>query len=310
MPGATPYITAAMLLSRPAGISWNIVPTLTANTQEQAAQVQQACWTATSTVDAYCRQPLRATVNTDQGRGPGMPRVTVDPNTCQGSLIARRTPILSVLAVQVSPSSAFPQQWASVPAGQFRARRPMIITEGPAPATVPDTGNAIDIAPGYIDWCQGRGGYDVLWTTISGWPHAGLAGDAEAGDTTLNVDDVTGWTGVSGTVYDAPYGEPVEVTGVSATSPPVLPGVAGTCQAGPGTVTLSAPLQWAHKAGSVISAMPPVALRAAALAATVEALETIDAIATQSLSGQMAGGTGVLAEAYELILDQGFRRIA
>jgi hypothetical protein len=82
-----------------------------------------------------------------------------------------------------------------------------------------------------------------------------------------------------------------------------LPGAAGTVQAGPGTLTLSAPLQFAHAAGTVVSALPEDVLRGVALHAAVQALELIDAIATQSQSGQMAGSTGALGTEVELILD-------
>jgi hypothetical protein len=74
-------------------------------------------------------------------------------------------------------------------------------------------------------------------------------------------------------------------------------------------LTLSQPLGFAHSTGAVLSALPPDVIRATALQASVMALETIDAISTQSLSGQMAGGTTVLAEEVELILDD-YRRIA
>ena len=98
------------------------------------------------------------------------------------------------------------------------------------------------------------------------------------------------------------------MTAAAADTPVQLPGVAGTVQAGPGTLTLSGPLASNHDVGTVISALPPVVLRAAALAATVEALETIDAIAVQSMSGQSVS-VGALAESCELLLDD-FRRWA
>ena len=99
-----------------------------------------------------------------------------------------------------------------------------------------------------------------------------------------------------------------QVTDAVATTPVQLPGAAGTVHAGAGTLTLPGPLASSHDVGTVISAMPAQVLRAAALAATVEALETIDAIAVQSMSGQSVS-IGALAESMELLLDD-FRRIA
>ena len=93
--------------------------------------------------------------------------------------------------------------------------------------------------------------------------------------------------GGTGFVYDGRFTEPATVTAVTAASPAPLPGIAGTVQAGPGTLTLSAPLACAHDAGTVFSALPLTAIIGAALlAATVEALEGIDAIAVQSMNGQ------------------------
>ena len=71
-------------------------------------------------MDTYCRQPLRATVNTEQDTGPGGPRVTVDRATEIGSVVTRRWPVTDVAAVQVSEARYFPPVWTVVPAGQYR----------------------------------------------------------------------------------------------------------------------------------------------------------------------------------------------
>ena len=76
---------------------------------------------------------------------------------------------------------------------------------------------------------------------------------------------------------------------------------------GPGTLTLAAPLQYGHGAGTVLSALPETVLRAAALLAAVQAIETIDAIATQSLSGEF-GSTSMLKAAREALAE--FARVA
>jgi hypothetical protein len=297
----TPYITTAMLTSRPAGISWNVVPTLTANTAEQTAQLDQVCWSATSTVDSYCQQPLRATVTTETNDGPGVPRVSVDRQSGATTLTTRSRHVTDALAVAVSLARAFPEQWSTVQAGQYRLTRPVF--SGSGPSTGPIGGNSIDLAPGIIDWRHGRGGWRVQLSYASGWPHTSLTAPALAGATVVSVDDITGWSrGWSGFCYDGAQTEPVTVNGVLGV-PVALPNGAGSVMAGPGTLSLAAPLTQPHPAGAVISALPAAVLRAAALAAAVEALQTIDAIATQSLSGELAGGTGALATEVEMILD-------
>lgn len=299
---ATPYVTAAMLLNKPASISWNVAPTLTDNAADQIAQVQDACWKATSIVDAYCQQPLRASVSSEELTGPGQPWCTVGTGSGVTTLICTRRPIASVAAVQTSPATTWPPAWTLLPAGLYRPKRPVIMS-GAIPPTSFSGGNSIDLAPGYVTWSWGRDGWRVLPSYISGWPHAGTTAPASAAATTLAVDDVTGWAGATGWVYDGQFTELATVTSVTAATALQLPGNAGTVPAGPGTLTLASPLGFAHDEGTVISALPAAAIHASVLAATVQALEVIDAIATQSLSGQLAGGTSVLAEESEKLLD-------
>jgi hypothetical protein len=312
VPTFTPYVTPSTLLAAPAGISWNVIPTLTAGSADQLAQLAQVCQIATSIVDTYCRQPLRAIINTETLTGPGQPRVSVDRDTGIATLVTRRWPVNTVAAIQTSPVRAFPETWTLVPAGQYRPRYPMIASAADGPVTSPSGGNTIDIAPGNILNGRGCSQTRIMASYLSGWPHAGLTQQATpvtSGSQTLNLDDVTGWAGVTGWIYDGQKTEAVTVINVAAASPVQLPGIGGTVQAGPGTVTLSAPLAFSHSAGTAVSALPLAAIHATVLTATVQALEGIDAIATQSLSGEMAGGTGALATESELLLDD-FRRVA
>jgi hypothetical protein len=304
MPGGSPYLTAATLQCAPAGLSWQVVPTLTAPSPENEAQLASVCWTATAQADGYARQPLRASVNTEQMYGPGQPRVSVDPHTGIATLVTRRWPVTSVNAVQVSPRPCFPPSWAPVPADQVQVRNPPVVSAGPAPVTAPSGGNQIDVAPG---WITRRQQWDVTLSYTSGYPHAGLTEDVAIGATSLLVDDVTGWAGWTGWLFDGQFTEPVEVASAEATAPVALPGAGGTVQAGPGTLTTSA-LVNRHEAGVVLSALPLQGIHAVALLAAVQALETIDAIAVQSMNGQSVA-IGALAEAAELALDD-FRRVA
>jgi len=155
---------------------------------------------------------------------------------------------------------------------------------------------------------DGRGTLRLQHCYVSGWAHAGLTSMALAGATSVPVDDVTGWAGASGYLYDGTSTEPVTVSAVTPNAPVMLPNGAGIALAGPGTLTLTSPLVYGHGAGTVLSALPETVLRGAALFAAVQAIETFDAIATQSLSGEV-GSTSMLEEAAAMALGE-FARVA
>ena len=96
---------------------------------------------------------------------------------------------------------------------------------------------AVLIAPGYVG-SGGRKGDLVQVTTVDGFPVAGIDTFAPAGSTAIHVDDITGWLGALGTIYDSPYRENVLV---SATTPDT----AGMIE-GPGTLTLTSATQFSH----------------------------------------------------------------
>lgn len=296
----TSYITPQMLTNAPTGVSWSIIPFAKASTAQQAAEQTAICWRATSAVDSFCHQPLRSTADTEFLNGPGQPRCNVDRDTGAGVLNMKRWPVTEVLAIQVSPARAFPRTWTPVPAGQWDIRHPLIYSGDSASATAPDGGWTIDVAPGWIGCSPygrtpaggftgagGRGGQRVQVSYVNGWPHTSLTANAEQGATTLDVDDVTGWTSASGFAYDGSGTEPLTGGSVAATSPLVLPNDAGTAEAGPGTITLTSPLAYPHEQGTVISALPGAVIEATILAAAAQALEGgIDAITIQTISGQ------------------------
>jgi hypothetical protein len=326
VPLGTSYITPQMLMNAPTGVSWSIIPRPKATTAEVNAEVENVCWRATSTVDTYARQVLRSTIASEELRGPGIPRCNVDRNTGNGVLQAKWWPVTEVLAIQVSPSRAFPPVWAPVPDGLWRIRHPLISVGDSASATAPDGGWTIDVAPGWITWygCGrgpvpgswtgggGRGGTLVQVCYLNGWPHTSLTEAANDGDTEVSVDDVTGWTGTSGFAYDGAATEQMAGGSVSADTPVVLPYDAGTAQGGPGTITLTSPLNFDHAAGTVISALPADVIYAAILAAAVQALTGgTDSITIQSLSGEHSSpqptAEGMTKQYRELLSD--YRRI-
>lgn len=309
----TPYINVQMLMDAPTGVSWNLIPEPQASIKEIEAEVANICWRATSMVDTYANQTLRSTVNTEELTGPGNMRVGIQRGSNNGLLVMRRWPVTQVLAVQTALNATFPRSWTTVASNQYEIEHPLInAATDTAAADGPDGGASILLAPGIIDRRCGRNYLRLLVSYTNGWPHTSLTATAVAGATTLAVDDVTGWVGASGFVYDGGSTEPVAVQSVSATTPLSLPNGVGTAQAGPGTVTLTAPLAFQHTQGVIVSALPANVLWATVLAAATQALESgIDAITIQNLPGsQTVGGHGVeeLQMAYELLLDP-FRRI-
>jgi hypothetical protein len=303
-----PYITPDVLLSQPAGISWNVVPTLTADTVEQRAQLALVCQQVTSLIDGYLNQPLRAECVTEEARWPGQPRVSVDRNTGIGQIVTRRWPVIAVNAVQVSPARSFPPSWTLAQASQARIAVPVLMPASGSPVTGPSGGNRIDLAPGVLQGGFSRDQQLVSWSTTCGYPHTVLTGDVAKGTQSLAAGDVTGWQGWAGFILDGPATECVSVTSATATAPVQLAGAAGTVEAGPGTLSLAAQLTYGHSKGALLTAVPLAALQAAALKAAVMALETIAAIAVQSSSGQLPGGLGALAFEAEASLDP-FARI-
>lgn len=304
-----------MVVNAPTGVPWEIVPSPGADNASQFAELTNVCWRATSIVDTYCNQVLRATVDSEQMTGPGAPRVGHQPGTCNGLLVMRRWPVTQVLAIQTSSNRTFPRAWTTVPAGQYEVEHPLInLYTDAASATGPDGGASIVVAPGYIPPLScGRNSTRLLVSYTNGWPHTSLTQPATVGATVLHVDDVTGFTGVSAFAYDGAQTETASVLSVAATTPLNLPNGVGTAQTGPGTITLSSPLAHPHGAGVVVSALPANVIWAAALAAASQALEAgFTSISVQNLGGSLTeGGHGVadLQSAYEWLLEPFARRM-
>ena len=302
----TPYVTPSMLTNAPTGIAWSIIPFPKASTQAQFEEQLNICWRATGIVDNYCNQVLRATADTEYYNGPDY-RVTIQ-KTGNGRIVLQRWPVLQVLAVSVSPNASFPRQFTTLPSGFYDIEHPIIGVYGSTtPSAAGDGGQAILVAPGYINWALGRNGYRIAISYLNGWAHSSLTSPATGGVSSLVVDDVTAFTGASAFVYDGANTEVVSVSSVTANAPLTLP-ISGTMvAAGPGTLTLASPIANSHAAGAVVSALPQDVIWAAVLAATSQALESgIDAITIQNIPGsQTVGGHGIqeLTEQYEVILE-------
>ena len=310
-PGLTPYVTPAILQQAPTGVSWNTIPSGSQVTPEQrTAEQWNIARRATAQADGYCNQILRASLDTEYIEGPDY-YCTIQQATQNVRVILSRWPVTAITAIQVSPNS-FPRSWTSVPSGYWDIETPPLGVYGTsAPAATGQGGQSVIFPSAYGGgWYLGRNGWVFQITYISGWPHCGLTAAAAAGDTTISVDDCTGWTisnqtmpaaaGATGTVYD-PGGqlETVSVTSSSATT-------------GPGTLTLASALSFNHPQYTMVSTMPSsiqwaVTLMSAAIALTRGATATSIHTIPGASSGDAKSPTGMVEEA-ELLL-HAYRRV-
>jgi hypothetical protein len=287
----SPYVTPEILTAAPTGISWSTIPPGRNVTDAQRyAEQSNICARATAMVDLYCNQVLRATLDNEVLRGPGF-RVRVLNGSGNGRAILSRWPVIGVSSIQVAASNIFPHQWITVPDGYYEPDVPPIGLYGTvAPAGDAQGGQAIIIAPGYVNWCNGRDGIVLSIDYYNGWPHCGLTTAAEAGTTTLVVDDTTGWaitsafsgvTGATGTIYDAGQQEVVQVTATSTAS-------------GPGTLTLASATAFSHAAGVIVSTLPQSVIWAATMyGASVALTRGSTATTVQSIPGASSSTGGV-----------------
>jgi hypothetical protein len=289
--GGTPYIVpdGNALQSWPLGVDFSTLPPGTqVTTVQKTSALAQVCMAATASVNGAMNFPLHAVLNTEQEQGPNY-RVTVRNSTGEGRMILSRWPVTQIVSVQVAPAGVYPLQWTTVPAGYWRPEYPVIgHFVSNAPSGSGEGGQAILIAPYYVNWCRGRWGWVVSAQYYHGWPHTHLTATAAAGSSALVVGDCTAWApftagapGATGIVYDNLGGqEPVSVTAASATT-------------GPGTLTLAAPLNYTHAAGIMVSCLPSDAIWATALFAGAEALTRgAQATVVQATPGSRGGGTG------------------
>lgn len=296
----TPYISPLTMINAPTGIDWSTIPPGDDVTPaENFAEWSNMCARATARADEYCNQILRATTDVELLHGPDF-RVTVGPGAggsgptpywsnagFNARIILERWPVLQVTGVQTCPNNVWPRTWSTVPTGFFEPEKPPIGIYGSvAPSNAVSGGQAILVAPGYINWCYGRNGWAIQVSYINGWPHAGITQAASAGDSVLHVDDCTGWgitsyynvVGATGTIKD---GNEQEVVHATATS----------VAAGPGTITLQSPLTYPHEVGTVVTALPSSVEQACIYFAAAEAL-TRGATSTtiHDIGGHAQGG--------------------
>ena len=284
----TPYITPELLTQAPTGISWSSIPPgRDVSEGQRIAEQANICARATGMVDDAAHQPLRATTDSVVLYGPGV-RVWAPQgwSTQPAILILKRWPVLQVNSVQVAQNTLPLGSWTTVPAGSYSVQNPVSGLYGTiAPTAAAEGGQGILVSSQYVNWSFGRNGFVIEVSYNNGWPHCGLTSAVASGATSLAVDDCTAWaitspltgyTGATGTVYDAGQQEVVQVTATSATS-------------GPGTLTLASPLQSSHAAGTIVSTLPPNVGWAAIMFCVAQALTRG---ATSTTVHQIPGGPG------------------
>jgi len=289
--------------------------------QENINEQWNMCGRATARVDGYLNQILRATADVELIYGPDYYMTTgpasggAGPTPYWGNsgaqntrIILSRWPILAVTGVKTCPNNLWPRTWTALPAGYFEPERPPIGVYGSiSPGGSAEGSQVVIVGGGYINWCYGRNGWAVEVSYLNGYPHCSLTAPALAGAMSVQVNDCTGWaitnyygtfTGATGRVVDSGAQEAVHVTTASVT-------------AGPGTLTLSSPLNYNHAAGTILTTMPASVEQACIYFATAEALTrgatstTIHSVGGAAQSS--SGGARELIEEGELLI-HAFRR--
>lgn len=319
--GLAPYISPDVLISAPTGIDFSTIPAAggmqdgTATPAENRAEWWRMCGRATSRVDGYVNQTLRATADVELVYGPDY-YMNVGPASGGGfptpwwgnsgatnaRIVLSRWPVLQVTGVSTCPASLWPQVFKPVPAGFFSPARPVLGVYGSiAPGGSADGAQSIIVGGGYINWSLGRNGWAVEVSYLNGWPHCSITSAVTAGATAVPVNDCTGWAitnyqgtyvGATGRIADSGWQEAVHVTAASAT-------------AGPGTLTLAAPLNYDHAAGTLLTTMPSSVEQACIYFAAAEALTrgatstTIHSVGGAAQSS--SGGARELIEEAELL---------
>lgn len=244
---ATPYITPDMLVNAPTGVAWATIPVMNASPEQKAAELLRICRRATAWADSYCNQVLRATINTEELEGPDM-RMVVRPNDIRVQLAL--FPVARIMGVDVASAGTFPRQWNSLDDGQWDLE--YTSPGGPVGSNTPGAagvGPASIVMPRQtVSWMRGRNNARVRVQYVNGWPHAGLSEVCHEGDVQIRVDDVTGWAGATGTIFDGANTEVIHCDAVIVED--------DQPESGPGYLTLRTPIQYLHNPDVLVSSMP------------------------------------------------------
>lgn len=304
----SPYITPNELLAAPLGVTWPTIGSATSQTgptqPANLAALATLCRQATESVDSECGQTLRGTIFQELQLAPGHRCGLLQNN--DGRFMTSRSPVAKVVQVlvtyggpqQTSSSGPAVFQWTTVPTG-FSYPSEQEIGYGNLPSVATGGMNAITISGGFISYQAGRLGTRVQCTYVHGWPTAALTAAVNAGATSLPVDDVTLFNGITGSGATVLVSDPL--TGLTETV--VVTAVASAANVageptGPGTLTIAAPgLVNAHAVGVIVTGMPEGVRWAAMLFAKANALQRGIAVYTVPRGAGGGGGGGGGAEA-------------
>ncbi len=265
---------------------------------------------------------LRATLDTEEQLGPDY-WLSNAGNTASSParMHAQRWPVIQIIGGQYSDAGAFPPNWIAIPQNQFlldysvsgvssTAGTQLAGPAGAGPA-------AILIAPGIVSFAGGRRSTRLNVSYINGWPHCGLTATVTAGAITATVDDVTGWPGAFGFIYDDDLTEQINVVSVVANNPTVLSLGNGSLSisvpTGPGTVTFANPVLYTHNRmvpnqPTVMSCLPSSVIWATmCMAASIVFTRGATATSIQQMPGSsvntgQASSTALIRQAQEVLM--------
>ncbi len=245
-----PYIDADTVISAPTGTDLTqLIPGASpaANRDALNALIQRA----SSEADIYCQQVLAATVDTQVAPPEGWRVVRRNGRTAL-YIPVDYTPVVCVTGMSLGTD---PTNVATVTdmTGTWVSRKVI---------TVPVSSGMVTQFPagangGGPTWPSGA--YDRRWGTLSyinGYFNSSLASAANAGDAVLSTNDCLGaYPGLQIQVYDSLFARSETVHVAAGYTPGTTP------------IPLTAPLQYAHAAGTGCSALPP-AIRQAVISLT------------------------------------------
>ena len=208
-------------------------------------------------------------------------------------MVLQRWPITQIVAVNVAASAGFPTQWTAVPDGYWRIERPPMGLYGTnAPSGAGEGGQAVLIAPSYVNWCNGRNGLRVQVQYLHGWPHAGLTTPGHRRHLVARGGRLHRLGArASNSAANSTRARPGSSTTAPARKPSPAP--PPRRQPGPGTLTLASPTTYAHNAGVMVSALPANVIWSSALFTGADALTRGATTTTvRSLPGHAGGACG------------------
>lgn len=235
-----PYLSLQEFKNAPTALDYgNLV--VGGNQAAQDAELSNAITRASSWIDQYCNQVLSATVDTEQQRVRFRNDGTV-------AIHPKYFPIVSVSAISLGATPN--EMWSAPdPSVCWLEEQTLIYPYAQMPQTMSSQG---PLSFGF-PVSQGRYAY-AQYTYINGYANTSFDVQANAGVSSITVDDATGIVpGEWLTIFDGANTERIQV------SP--------TYTYGNIVVTLAAPTLYAHAVGVTVSALP-AAIKEAAIVMT------------------------------------------